>query len=75
MLSKQNFPKILCAFVSKNNQYIMLFNCQFVKLFLPHEWSSDGHGHLSSQTFLLENNLSVLFFFFGLSPDPIGHLL
>ena len=41
-LSKQNLANILCSFVTKEYQYILL-SYQLMKSCLPPEWSSDGH--------------------------------
>ena len=44
----------------KTVSYHILFHCQLTKPFLPPEWSSDGHLHLSLQNPLSENNLLIL---------------
>lgn len=52
------------------------FNRQLMKSFLPSDWSSEGHLHLSVQNLLVDNNLWILSVAYHLvSSSPIGHIL
>ena len=54
----------------------ILFNRQLMKSFLPPDWSSEGHLHLSVQNLLVDNNLSIISVAYHLvNSSPIGHIL